>query len=172
MAKNVTVMTPKQILLEQLTASYDQNGWFVALKNAVQHLTAEQAAWKPENADNSIWEILSHLNYYNFAYLERFKGVDYVYPASNNDETFSSDGTFSEKTWEAEVETFEAIMNEWRELLESAEEEKFNQTVTPKREDLWASLLSHVNLHNAHHGGQIVILRKLQGSWDSTKGVS
>ena len=35
-------MTPKQILLEQITAIYDQNGWFVALKNALNNLTAQQ----------------------------------------------------------------------------------------------------------------------------------
>ncbi len=41
-------MTTKQFLLEQFTACYDENGWFVALKNAVKDLTAEQANWKTE----------------------------------------------------------------------------------------------------------------------------
>lgn len=165
-------MTAKEILLEQFTAAYDQNGWFVALKNALRNLTAEQAAWKPENSDNSIWETLSHLNYYNFAYLERFKGVDYVYPKSNNDETFSSDENLSEEAWHTEIQKFEAIMNEWRILLDAAEDEKLNQPVSKTNKSTWSSLLSHVNLHNAHHGGQIVLLRKLQGSWDASKGVS
>jgi hypothetical protein len=35
-------MTAKGMLLEQFTAYYDENGWFVALKNAVKNLTAEQ----------------------------------------------------------------------------------------------------------------------------------
>ncbi len=65
----------KSILIEQFTACYDENGWFVALKNAVKNLTAEQAIWKPENLDNSIWEIVHHLNFYNEAYLKRFKNV-------------------------------------------------------------------------------------------------
>jgi len=34
----------------------------------------------------------------------------------------------------------------------------------------WGS--TNINTHNAHHGGQIVLLRKLQGSWDSKGGVS
>jgi hypothetical protein len=29
-------MTTKEILIEQFTACYDENGWFVALKNAVK----------------------------------------------------------------------------------------------------------------------------------------
>lgn len=40
-------MSVKEILLEQFTTCYDENGWFVALKNALHGVTAEQAAWKP-----------------------------------------------------------------------------------------------------------------------------
>lgn len=163
-------MTTKEILLEQFTASFDKNGWFVALKNAINNLTAEEAAWKTKNIDNSIWEILSHLNYYNYAYLERFKGVDYVYSINSNDETFTAE--FSEESWQAEIENFNSIMQEWRELIETADEAKFDQPVSNSNQTLWVVLLSHVNLHNAHHGGQIVFLRKSQGKWDSSKGVS
>lgn len=163
-------MTTKEILLAQFTATYDENGWFVSLKNAIEGLNASQAAWKTENIDNSIWEILSHLSYYNYAYLERFKGVDYVYPANNNDETFTSE--ISEEEWLVETEKFNFMMNEWRNLLESADETKFDQPVSKSNQTPWGILLSHINLHNAHHGGQIVMLKKLQGIWDSSKGVS
>jgi uncharacterized damage-inducible protein DinB len=165
-------MTPKEILLEQFNAAYDQNGWFVALKNTLVNLTAEQAAWQPENAENPIWGILAHLNYYNRAYVERFKGVDYVYSKNTNDETFASDEALSEEAWKLEIAEFEIIMNEWREQLESADQEKFNQPYKSNHKSVWASVITHINLHNAHHGGQIVLLRKLQGSWDSSKGVS
>lgn len=164
-------MSSKQILLKQFTATYNENGWFVALKNALNNMTAEQASWKPENADNSIWEILGHLNYYNYAYSERFKGIDYVYPANNNDETFVSEDV-SETAWELQIEKFDAIMTGWRELLEAADEAKFDEAVSATNQASWGALLSHVNLHNAHHGGQIVILRKIQGSWDASKGIS
>ncbi|MBA4182608.1 MAG: DinB family protein [Acidobacteria bacterium] len=165
-------MTTKETLLEQFTACYDENGWFVALKNAVKDLTAEQAIWKTENLDNSIWEILSHLNFYNEAYLKRFKGIDYVYPTSENSETFSSAETATEDGWRAEIERFDSVMSEWRNLLEAADENKFNEAFSATNKSLWSSLLAHVNVHNAHHGGQIVLLRKLQGSWDVKQGVS
>lgn len=165
-------MTTKEILLEQFTACYDENGWFVALKNALRNLTAEQAVWKPENSDNSIWEILSHLNYYNNAYLERFKGVDYVYKISSNDETFAGAGNATEEAWQAEVERFDSIMSEWRNLLEAADESKLAEAVSAKNQSPWAEIIGLINTHNAHHGGQVVLLRKLQGSWDASKGVS
>ena len=165
-------MATKEILLEQFTACYDENGWFVALKNALKNLTEEQAIWKTENLDNSIWEILVHLNYYNFAYLERFKGADYVYPAADNDATFTAGvGNATEADWQAEIEKFDSIMTEWRSLLEAADEIKFSEAVSATNSSAWSSLLAHVNAHNAHHGGQIVVIRKLQGSWDKAKSV-
>ncbi|MEP7038040.1 MAG: DinB family protein [Acidobacteriota bacterium] len=163
-------MTTKETLIEQFTACYDENGWFVALKNAVKDLTAEQANWKTANLDNSIWEILTHLNFYNEAYLKRFKGIDYVYPTLENDETFSSAAT--EKEWRTEVERFDAIMSEWRNLLEAASESRFDEAVSATNKSLWSSVISNINTHNAHHAGQIVVIRKLQGSWDAKQGVS
>jgi uncharacterized damage-inducible protein DinB len=166
-------MSTKEFLLEQFTACYDENGWFVALKNALKNLTAEQAIWKTENLDNSIWEIVHHLNFYNEAYLKRFKGINYVYPTENNDETFTAGAeTVSEEAWQAEIEKFDSIMTEWRSLIEAADESKFDEAVSATNSSDWSSLIAHVNAHNAHHGGQIVVLRKMQGSWDAKDGVS
>ena len=164
-------MTTKEILLKQFAAAYDKNGWFVALKNALNNLSAEQAAWKTENIENSIWEILSHLNFYNRAYVERFKGIDYDYSTNNNDETFAA-ADVSEEAWQAEIENFDGIMNELRSLVEAADDAKLVAPVSASNKARWASLLTNLNLHNAHHGGQIVLIRKLQGSWDASKGVS
>jgi hypothetical protein len=35
----------------------------------------------------------------------------------------------------------------------------------------WASNIAHIGAHNAYHTGQIISVRKLQGSWDAAKGV-
>ncbi|HQU85315.1 MAG TPA: DinB family protein [Pyrinomonadaceae bacterium] len=164
-------MDIKELFLKQFNISYDQNGWFVALKNTLQNLTAEEAAWKPENLDNSIWQILAHLNYYNFAYLERFKGIDYVYPKADNDATFEAAEDISDEVWQAEIARFEAIMEDWRGLLEIADEAKFDEKVSASSETTWEVLLSNLIQHNSHHGGQIVVIRKLQKSWDRSKGV-
>ena len=159
----------KDILLDQFASCFDENGWFVATKNAIAGVTGEQAEWKPEGADNSIREIINHLNYYNNAYLQRFKGIDYEYKVADNDETFDKGEA---KSWEAEAARFDSIMNEWRSLLEKADESKLDELAPPKNESPWSELIALINTHNAHHGGQIVLLRKLQGSWDSGKGVS
>lgn len=121
-------MTMKEFLLDQFTYIYDTDGWFVALGNTFKHLTAEQAGWKTEGVENSIWEILHHLNYYNNGYLERFKGNDYVYETSDNKESFTNAETTSDEAWQAEIEQFDSIMSEWQNLLESADDAKFSAT--------------------------------------------
>lgn len=164
-------MTAKGQLLEQFTACYDKNTWFVALKNTLAGVTAADAAWKPGGVDNSIWEIVSHLNYYNFAYVERFKGIDYQYPADDNDATFVA-GDATEEAWKKEVAKLDAVMTEFRDLIINADDSKFDEPVSATNPASWATLISNINAHNAHHGGQIVLLRKMQGSWDRAKGVS
>lgn len=160
----------KQIILEQYSACYDTNVWFVALRNAIEGLTAEQAAWKPTGADNSVWQTLSHLTFYNYAYLERFKGVDFRYSTDDNDETFFA-GTTDEE-WATEVARFDAVMKEWRELITKADDNKFDEAVSAENPVSWATLIANVNAHNAYHAGQILLLRKLQGSWNPEEGVS
>jgi len=161
----------KELLIKQFSRCYDDNGWFVALRNSVEGLTALQAIWKPDGADNSIWESLAHVNYYNNAYLQRFKGIDYKYDIVDNDETFRS-GDLSEAAWRAEIAKLDEIMTAWRGLITASDESKFDQPVSAENTATWAELIANVNAHNAYHGGQILLLRKLQGAWNPEKGVS
>lgn len=161
----------KDLLLEQHTACYDEDSWFVATRNAVSGLGVEQACWKPDDSVNCIWETLSHLTYYNYAYLQRFNGVDYQYDVNDNNETFST-GEFTEEHWQADVRRFDDVMNQLRDAMAVADESKYSEQVSTKNTRTWARLISDINTHNAYHSGQIVLLRKLQGSWDPSKGVS
>jgi uncharacterized damage-inducible protein DinB len=161
----------KQTLLKQFDRCYNENGWFVAVRNAIDGLTVEQAAWKPEDSVNCIWETVSHITYYNNAYLQRFKGIDYKYDVSTNNETFSV-GEYEESEWQADVARFDAVMAEWRTLIDQADPSRFEQPISSDIRSTWADLIATVNSHNAYHGGQIVVLRKLQGSWNPEKGVN
>ncbi len=51
-------------------------------------------------------------------------------------------------------------MTEWRGLLETADETKFQQPVSTENQAKWGELIANVNAHNAYHGGQILLLKK------------
>lgn len=160
----------KETILKQYDRCYNENGWFVAARNAIAGLTVQQAAWKPDDSVNCIWETLSHLYYYNNAYLQRFKGIEYEYDVAENNATFST-GEYTEAEWQADVTRFDAVMSEWRSLIAAADASKFSESVPTNMSLNWADLIADVNAHNAYHGGQILLLRKLQGSWDPKEGV-
>lgn len=164
-------MQTKEILVRQFDRCFDENGWFVAVRNAMDGLSVEQAAWKPDDSVNCIWETLSHLYYYNNAYLQRFKGIEYRTDVADNNATFSI-GEYTEAEWQADVARFDAIMSEWRSLIAAADVSKFSESVPTNVSRNWADLIADVNAHNAYHGGQIVLLRKLQRAWDAGNGVS
>lgn len=165
-------MVTKETLLRQFDRCWNENGWFVAVRNAVEGVSAEQAAWRPEGTDNTIWESLAHLTYYNHAYLQRFKGVEFQYDTDDNDATFAQADSPTEEGWRVEVEKFDRMMNEFRELLETSDESKFDELVPTNTSRKWWEVIADINAHNAYHGGQILLLRKLQGSWNPQKGVS
>jgi uncharacterized damage-inducible protein DinB len=158
----------KEVLLEQFKACYDENNWFVSLKSALEGVSAEQAVWKPANVDNSIWESVNHLAYWNERYLQIWRKEMTDPQDVENKSTFRS----SESDWNAARENLYRVMNEWKSELESVSEEQLNGLITEKYRFPWYSALGHQNVHNAYHVGQILLLRKLQGSWDHEKGVS
>ena len=162
----------KDLLTYQFDICFDTNGWFVAVRNAVAGMTAEQAAWRPEGSDNSIWESLTHLNFYNSAYLQRFKGSGVDTDSTANDDTFVQSERPSAEEWEAEVARYVEVFNEFRELLRSADESKFEETVRDREHRRWWEVLADLNAHNAYHAGQILLLRKMQGAWNPKHGVS
>ena len=53
-------------------------------------------------------------------------------------------------------------MTDWEKAVEAADDAKLAKN---------ASLVAHVGAHNAYHIGEIVMVRKEQGSWDASKGV-
>ena len=165
---NQKFMSLKSILNEQFDACYDQSAWFVSALDAVKEISAEEAIWKPDADVHSVFEIITHINYWNERWLRRFKGEEVGSSDMEIAETFEA----GEKAWEAAFEKFKAIMSEWKALLENADDAKFSELVSAKIPDEWASPIAHMNIHNAYHLGQIILVRKLHGSWDSSLGVS
>ena len=161
-------MTQSDVLREQFDACYDNNEWFVSLKTVLDGVTHEQAAWKPDGADNSIWETVNHILFWTERWLQRFRGELNEPQDVDNDTTFYSDTA----DWSTTLKRLDEVMIEWREKLSAMDDAKLASAVNAKYEKPWYWPLAQQNIHNAYHIGQILLLRKLQGSWDPKKGVS
>jgi uncharacterized damage-inducible protein DinB len=151
--------TLKSILLEQLRSTHTQADWFVPANTAVEGLTAEQANWTDGKGNHSVGQLVAHIIFWNRRNLAKFKGEPLEKFSGHNDETFTS---FDSKQWADTVKQLDEVMTEWEKAVEAADEAKLKS---------WYSTIAHIGAHNAYHIGQIVYVRKEQGSWDPEKGV-
>jgi hypothetical protein len=151
--------TLRGILLEQLRTTHNEKDWFVPANIAVEGLTAEQAKWTDGSGNHSVGQLANHLVFWNAQELAKFKGEPPAKFSGNNDETFNS---FDAKQWAATVQQLDKVLTDWEKAVEAADEKKL---------ETWASTIAHIGTHNAYHVGQIIYVRKLQASWDPSKGV-
>ena len=151
--------TLKGVLLEQLKTTHDQKDWFASAKDAVDGVTAEQANWRDGKGNHSIGQLTAHLVFWNRQQLAKFKGEKPADFSGDNNETFNR---FDAAKWTATVKELDEVMTALEQVVKTADEASLQK---------WASALAHIGAHNAYHIGQMVYVRRLQGSWDPEKGV-
>lgn len=156
------------LLLHELNITYAKEDWFPALKVALEGVTAEEASWRATGvASNTIWETVNHLIYYKSRLLEQLQGGTPNYSVSDNTATFyTKDPVISDEAWEDSKSRLEAIHQGFIEVLQTKSDEDFDKPII--KNPLGITLTSII-LHDAYHTGQIVLLRKLQGSWPATR---
>ncbi|MFS0785129.1 DinB family protein [Shouchella sp. 1P09AA] len=154
-------MSTREFILLQLGVIHDQQGWFVPLNDAVKDVTPDEAAWTSSDQSNNIWGIVEHLIFYNERYLDRFKGVSvHREPVDSIADTFNIN---NQRLWPEAQAYLNELMLKWRDAVTEAKQEDFTEAMTD---------LTHLTLHNAYHVGQIVSIRKQQGSWRTDLGVT
>lgn len=151
--------TLRSLLLEQLKATHTNKDWFVPANIAVQGLTAEQASWIDGHGNHSIGQLAYHLAFWNAQELAIFKGETPAKYGGKNDETFSS---FDDKRWNETVHQLDQVMVDLEKYVESADAKSLEKN---------ASMIATLAMHNAYHIGQIIYIRRLQGSWNPEMGV-
>jgi uncharacterized damage-inducible protein DinB len=161
-----TPATLRSLLLGELHSSHDKAEWFTPVNTAVAGLTAEQAKWIPENAqgkqdgnaNHSVGMLAYHLVFWNENTLARLHGEKPKDPSSN-DETFND---FDAAHWTDIVQRLDRVMKALEAEVEKIPDDKLARV---------ANTISHISTHNAYHTGQILYIRKLQGSWNPENGV-
>lgn len=151
--------TFRENLLETLRTTHNQKDWFVPVMIALDGVTAEQANWTDKSGNHSVGQLAYHLLFWNKSQLDRLQGRKPAAFNGDNNETFTK---FDPKQWKSTVEELDHVLTELEKVVESADEDRLKRI---------ASSVSHIGTHNAYHTGQIINVRRLQGSWDPEKGV-
>jgi uncharacterized damage-inducible protein DinB len=140
------------------------------MNEALSGLTPQQALWLDSTESHSIWQIVNHLIFWNDRWLHRFKGDNLPKMEETNEETFVVKNGNIEQ-WQISIKKLDEILDEWEKELTNADETKLNNEAFNDYEDSWYDVIMQITIHNAYHIGQIVNLRKMQGSWKAEQGV-
>lgn len=146
-------------LLRAMEMTFQGEGlWAHSLLEAVEGLTAEQAAWKPrKKGARSIWEIVHHVAYWKDFLVQRLDGK--TTPASDQESWVVEES--GEKAWAQEVVR---LKNRQNALLKSLRAGKldFDKRLAGAKSPV-GEMLFGVLAHDCYHTGQILTLRQLQG---------
>lgn len=163
-------MNLKDYIVLQRQHSWAQEEWIVPLSKAIEGLTASQAAWIPPVGGLTIWQMVNHMNYYNQRMLDRIGASAPLEPTTiTNEETFGTAGNAGdEAAWQHTVALTSKIALSLEATLASINEEQLHMPYfIPTKTTTLAELIVPWLIHDAYHIGQIVLLRKQQGSWST-----
>ena len=148
----------RSVLLDQLKSTHNVKNWFVPVNVAVEGLTPEQAAWK-DKGGHSVGQLTFHLLFWNERQLKDFKGEKKDTFSGNNEETFDK---FDQEQWTDVVKQLDQVLTDIEKWIETAGDDELRKH---------SATIANISAHNAYHTGQIVSVRKAQGSWNAEKGV-
>ncbi|MHC2835368.1 DinB family protein [Bacillus sp. F9_6S_D1_P_5] len=156
-------MSKKEMLQNGIKQVFYEEAWYPPISDALKDLTAAQACWQPEGrASNTIWENVNHLLTFKERLLARLYEDETFVAPQNNDETFVQGGCNDEDAWQQIVLRTIQVHDALQSVLISLQEAELDR-LTPSL-PIWQQY-QNILLHDAYHTGQIVQIRKLQGSW-------
>lgn len=144
-------------------------GAFLEPRVLLEGLTREMACAKPHGLPHSIADIVAHLCYwqefFNSCLTAGYQGVP----------SHAAEGWPEPEDWETTQARFLAAIENGKRIV--AASGRLNEPLLPAGErnpflekDSLGSGILHAGLHNAHHLGQIVMLRQLLGVWPPPAG--
>ncbi|MFC4619550.1 DinB family protein [Camelliibacillus cellulosilyticus] len=160
--------TKKDVLLDMMAACHDDPSWYPTFRQSIDGLSAEEATWKANDSSHSIWQLVNHLTYWNERWMRRFTGEEiFKSIGKNNDMTFEITIDTSEENWQSAVKRLDATYTQWRSAIVECPESKLDANIPDYPEGCpWWAGLSNLCTHNTYHIGQIIFIRKQQGSWE------
>lgn len=150
----------RELLLEQL----DGRNAHVDFSQAVQGLTFKQAGIKVEGVPHTVWELIEHIRIAQDDIFEFCRNSDYEELDWPDDYWPTESKPESKEVFEKSVQAVRDGIEEMRELIRDPQNELQKPFAHGGGQTLFREAMLIVD-HNAYHIGQIVLIRRLLGSW-------
>lgn len=141
----------------------------------IEDISAEFAGKTITGCPHSIWQLVSHMNFWMDYEIKRVTGVAPPYPEHAALSWPQKSLPESEKQWSEAVATFTALLQALSKLAQSppevlAGEVKPAHPGHTKIASSVQSILWQTLVHNSYHVGQIALLRRALGIWPPRGG--
>ncbi|HTO72765.1 MAG TPA: DinB family protein [Gemmatimonadales bacterium] len=131
-------------------------------------LTLEQAGARPAGIEQSIWQLLWHLNYWMDYELRSIRGPEVPYPEHAALSWPVDPHPPDLAAWERERRRFADQLERLAAVSRSSDE--VTRVVHPAMNESVGDVLWQMVAHNSYHIGQVVQLRRAMGAWPPAAG--
>jgi uncharacterized damage-inducible protein DinB len=151
-------------LITELTKLLQGGGAHVSLKEALKGLPAEMRGVKKNKLPYSIWQLVEHIRIAQWDMLEFSKDGAHQSPKWPDDYWPKEAAPASDAAWRKSVKQIESDLEQFIKLLGKSD------IYAPIAHGSGQTILREamqIADHNAYHTAEIVVLRRLLGSWKS-----
>lgn len=150
--------------------AWDEDEWFAGLARAIDGVDARGAAWVPPGGGNTIWQTVNHLNFYDEQVLAHLQKRRPQRQARTNEETFGEPGDPEDAAgWESAAAEMRRIHTDLQDALDALDDAALDAPLHAGSKNPAIQSLTDWIQHDAHHAGQILLLRKQMGSWPAQR---
>jgi uncharacterized damage-inducible protein DinB len=140
---------------------------------SVHGISTELASRRLQGYPHSIFQVLSHMNFWMEYELRRIRQEHRPYPAHASESWPSDSSPASDGEWTRAQARFIALIGELSALAQSDPEflnREVKATHAVHSQPSVLAVLWQMAAHNSYHLGQIVLLRRLLNSWPEQAG--
>lgn len=157
-----TIATPSRAVLEMLLS--ESYGAFTPFVRALDGLSPEDSVRVPAGSPHSVADIVGHMVFWQQRFLSMVDGNEPV-PVPHAAVGWR---TVAAHEWQGLVATYLAGMDRFRSL--AADEENLGRPVVKGRPTTLGAGILDSFVHDAHHLGQVILLRRMLGAWPPPGG--
>jgi len=139
-------------------------GAHISVEEALTDWPVNLRAVKPAGAAHTAWQLLEHMRIAQWDILEFSRNAKYVSPEFPSGYWPATEAPPDASAWEKSLEAFRADLKAMEELVKDPKTDLFARIPHGEGQTILREALLVAD-HNAYHLGQLVMLRRLLGTW-------
>ena len=139
-------------------------GAHISVEEALTDWPVNLRAVKPAGAAHTAWQLVEHMRIAQWDILEFCRSAKHVSPEFPSGYWPATEASPDASAWEKSLEAFRADLKAMEELVKDPKTDLFARIPHGEGQTILREALLVAD-HNAYHLGQLVMLRRLLGTW-------